>query len=90
MDVDMQSESCAELKKVNDAFLALVRQAVDEENGARSTREGKIEADPKLIGDRPCGETPPTSPIVQTAAAVVKAFGLTPRYSISSTIPTCR
>ena len=85
MDVDMRSESCAELKKVNDAFLALVAQAVDEENGARSTREGKIEADPKLIGDRPCGETPPTSPIVQTAAAVVKAFGLTPRYSISST-----
>ena len=85
MDVDMRSESCAELKKVNDAFLALVRQAVDGENGARSTREGKIEADPKLIGDRPCGETPPTSPIVQTAAAVVKAFGLTPRYSISST-----
>jgi len=85
MDVDMRSESCAELKKVTDAFLALVRQAVDGENGARSTREGKIEADTKLIGDRPCGETPPTSPIVQTAAAAVKAFGLTPRYSISST-----
>ena len=85
MDVDMRSESCAELKKVNDAFLALVRQAVDGENGARSTREGKIEADAKLIGDRPCGETPLTSPIAQTATAVVKAFGLTPRHSISST-----
>ena len=58
----MRSESCAELKKVNEAFLALVKQAVDEENGARSTREGKIEADPKLIGDRPCGETPASSP----------------------------
>ena len=58
MDVDMRSESCAELKKVNEAFLAIVKQAVDEENGARSTREGKIQADPKLIGDRPCGETP--------------------------------
>ncbi len=57
MDVDMRSESCAELKKVNEAFLALVKQAVDEENGARSTREGKVAADPKLIGDRPCGET---------------------------------
>ena len=75
MDVDLRSESCAELKKVNDAFLALVRQAVDGENGARSTREGKVEADPKLIGDRPCGETPPTSPIVQTVSAAVKAFG---------------
>jgi tripeptide aminopeptidase len=85
MDVDMRSESCAELKKVNEAFLAIVKQAVDEENGARSTREGKIEADPKLIGDRPCGETPASSPIVQTTTAVVKAFGLTPNYSISST-----
>jgi tripeptide aminopeptidase len=85
MDVDMRSESCAELKKVNESFLAIVRDAVAEENTARSTREGRIAADPKLIGDRPCGETPLDSPIVQTTAAVVKAFGLTPRYSISST-----
>ncbi len=85
MDVDMRSESCTELKKVNEEFLSIVRQAVDEENGARSTREGKIEADPKLIGDRPCGETPASSPIVQMTTAVVKAFGLTPNYSTSST-----
>jgi tripeptide aminopeptidase len=85
MLVDMRSVSCAELKKLNGAFLALVRAAVDEENAARSTREGKISADPKLIGDRPCGATALDSLIVQTAAAVVKAFGLTPRYGISST-----
>ncbi len=86
MDVDMRSESCAELKKVNDAFLALVKQAVDEENGARSTREGKVDSRPEAhrrpalrrdaadVADRPDCER-----------AVVKAFGLTPRYSISST-----
>lgn len=85
MDVDMRSESCAELKKVNESFLALVREAVDEENRARSTREGRVSADPKMIGDRPCGETPLDSPILQTATAVVKAFGLTPSYGISST-----
>jgi acetylornithine deacetylase/succinyl-diaminopimelate desuccinylase-like protein len=85
MDIDMRSESCGELKKVNYAFLAIVKEAVDEENAARSTREGKIEADPKLIGDRPCGETPPTAPIVLTASAVVRAFGHKPNYSISST-----
>jgi acetylornithine deacetylase/succinyl-diaminopimelate desuccinylase-like protein len=85
MDIDLRSESCAELKKINDAFLGMVKQAVDEENAARSTREGKIEADPKLIGDRPCGETALSSSIVQTATAVVKAYGLTPRYGISST-----
>ena len=85
MVVDMRSVSCAELKKLNGAFLSLVRAAVDEENAARSTREGKISADPKLIGDRPCGDTALDSPIVQTATAVVKAFGLAPRYGISST-----
>ena len=85
IDVDMRSESCAELKKLNEVFLALVREAVDEENKARSTREGPIAADPKLIGDRPCGETPATAPIVQTTAAVVKAFGMKPTFGISST-----
>jgi acetylornithine deacetylase/succinyl-diaminopimelate desuccinylase-like protein len=85
MDIDMRSESCAELKKIDDAFLVLLREAVDEENKARSTREGRIELDPKVIGERPCGQTPHDSPIVQTTTAVVKAFGLKPSYSMSST-----
>jgi acetylornithine deacetylase/succinyl-diaminopimelate desuccinylase-like protein len=85
MVVDMRSTDCGELKKVDDQFLAIVREAVDEENAARSTREGKIAADPKLIGDRPCGETPLDAPIVQMTAAVVQAFGLKPSYGISST-----
>ena len=85
MDVDMRSESCAELKKVDEQCLSIVREAVDEENKARSTKEGKVSADPKLIGDRPCGETPIDSPLVQTTTAVVSAFGLKPNYNMSST-----
>jgi acetylornithine deacetylase/succinyl-diaminopimelate desuccinylase-like protein len=85
MVVDMRSVSCAELKKLNEAFLTLVREAVDEENAARSTREGKVTADPRLIGDRPCGETALDSPIVQAATAAVRAFGLKPTHGISST-----
>jgi acetylornithine deacetylase/succinyl-diaminopimelate desuccinylase-like protein len=85
MDVDMRSESCAELGNVNTAFLALVQEAIAEENAARSTREGRVAADPKRIGDRPCGETPLDAPIVRMATAAVKAFGLTPSYGISST-----
>jgi acetylornithine deacetylase/succinyl-diaminopimelate desuccinylase-like protein len=85
MVIDMRSVDCAELKKVEDQFLTIVRESVDEENGARSTREGKVSADTKMIGDRPCGETSLTSPIVQKTSAVVKAFGLAPSYSISST-----
>ncbi len=85
MVVDMRSVDCAELKKVNDQFLELVRDAVDQENTVRSTRQGRITADPRMIGDRPCGETPLTSPIVQMTAAAIKAFGLTPAFGISST-----
>ena len=85
MDVDMRSESCAELKTVDDTFLALVREAVTEENASRSTKEGAIQADPKVIGERPCGETPRSAPIVRAAAAAISAFGLSPAYLVSST-----
>jgi acetylornithine deacetylase/succinyl-diaminopimelate desuccinylase-like protein len=85
MDVDMRSESRDALMALEKSLLQVVREAVDEENRARSTREGAIAADLKLIGDRPSGETPVDSPIVRTASAAVKAFGLTPSYRISST-----
>jgi tripeptide aminopeptidase len=85
MEVDMRSEARPELEKVDRQFLALVQQAVDEENAARSTAQGKITADVKLIGDRPSGQTPKDSPIVLTAAAAVKAMGMTPRFSFGST-----
>jgi len=85
MDVDIRSESCAELKKVDGEFLKIVQDAVAEENRTRSTKEGSITADPKVIGERPCGETAMTAPIVRTAAAAISAFGLTPAYFVSST-----
>jgi tripeptide aminopeptidase len=85
MDVDMRSESPDALNTLVAEFQGIVREAVAQENAARSTKEGKVEADVKLIGDRPSGETPVSSPLVQSTTAVVKAFGLTPNYSISST-----
>jgi di/tripeptidase len=85
MDVDMRSESPAELQKVEDQFRAAMPQAADEENQARSTAQGRITVDLKVIGDRPSGLTPRDSPIVETAAAVIRAMGLTPRFSFGST-----
>jgi di/tripeptidase len=63
----------------------IVRQAADDENKARSTREGKLAADIKLVGDRPSGQTPRTSPLVQIAVASAKAVGSTPSLVFSST-----
>lgn len=85
VDVDMRSESRAELDKVDAAFNALVAEAVAEENATRSTDKGKITADVKLTGDRPSGQTAATQPIVQIASASVRAFGLTPSLTFSST-----
>jgi acetylornithine deacetylase/succinyl-diaminopimelate desuccinylase-like protein len=85
MDVDIRSESCAELAKVDAAFLAIVRDAVDAENRARTTTEGPVRAEPRVLGERPCGETPLSSPIVQAADTAIRSFGMTPSFTISST-----
>jgi len=85
MEVDLRSESSDELKKLEDAFIRIMREAADDENSVRSTAQGRIEVETKLIGDRPSGAISITAPIVQTAAAVMKALGMTPVYSNSST-----
>jgi acetylornithine deacetylase/succinyl-diaminopimelate desuccinylase-like protein len=85
MDVDMRSESRDELNKVDAAFKALVNEAVDEENAARSTAKGKITVDLKLTGDRPSGQTPAASAIAEIASASVRHFGLKPSLVYSST-----
>jgi tripeptide aminopeptidase len=85
MEVDMRSESPLELEKLETAFLALVKQSVDDENRVRSTTSGLVAAEVKIIGNRPSGQTPPTSPLVQAAVASARAAGLTPRLGFSST-----
>lgn len=85
MEVDMRSESRAELEKINEVFIGILNEAVTEENKARSTRLGPVTLDLKLVGDRPSGETPRDALLVQTAAAAIRAAGMTPTYSASST-----
>jgi len=85
MEVDMRSESPLELEKLETTFLMLMRQAAEEENAARRTTQGRVTADLKVIGDRPSGQTPPDSLIVQTAASAVRSMGMTPTFSFSST-----
>jgi tripeptide aminopeptidase len=85
MDVDLRSESCAELERLDEALRGILKAAADGENRARSTREGAIMVEQQVIGERPCGETPVESPMLGTVAGVVRAFGLTPTYVFSST-----
>jgi acetylornithine deacetylase/succinyl-diaminopimelate desuccinylase-like protein len=85
MDVDMRSESPGELSTLEATFRGLMQAAADEENAARSTAQGRITVDLQLIGDRPSGETPLDSTLVQTAAASIRAAGMTPTFVFSST-----
>jgi acetylornithine deacetylase/succinyl-diaminopimelate desuccinylase-like protein len=85
MEFDMRSVSADELAKLEQRFKGIVAAAVEGENRARSTREGTIAADFKLIGDRPAGSTPADSELVRTAQAAISAQGLKPELSTSST-----
>ncbi|HEY8571889.1 M20/M25/M40 family metallo-hydrolase [Phenylobacterium sp.] len=85
LEVDMRSESRDELAKLDAKFLQIVKDAAEFENRQRSTRLGRITVEPKLIGDRPAGQTPESAEIVRATAAAVKAAGYTPQLGASST-----
>jgi len=85
LEVDMRSPGKAELAELDARFLQIVAAAVDQENAARSTRQGKISADVKLIGDRPTGTTRDDAEIVQVTAASVRAAGFQPLLNAGST-----
>jgi tripeptide aminopeptidase len=85
MEVDMRSESLNEQKRVEDRLLKIVQEAADGENFARSTKEGKITVEPKLIGDRPAGNTDPKSELAQMVKSAIEANGYKASYQWSST-----
>jgi tripeptide aminopeptidase len=85
MDVDLRSESPDQLDKLSEIFVTQMHAAADDENSTRSTIQGRIEVEAKLIGERPSGSTPASSSIVQVASAVVQRFGMQPTHSIGST-----
>ncbi len=85
MDIDMRSESRAELERLSATFMRLMTEAVDAENKIRSTAQGKLTVDIKLIGDRPSGETSLESPLARNVTAALNAFGLKPTFATAST-----
>jgi acetylornithine deacetylase/succinyl-diaminopimelate desuccinylase-like protein len=85
MDVDLRSESPQQLDKLAEEFIRQVRGAADDENRTRSTTQGKIDVEAKVIGERPSGMTALDSSIVKLATAAANKFGLYPTYSVGST-----
>jgi acetylornithine deacetylase/succinyl-diaminopimelate desuccinylase-like protein len=85
MEIDMRAVDPVALKQIDAKFKAIVAAAVETENATRSTANGKITADIKLIGDRPSGTTSPDSPVLRQIAATMGVFDKVPVWETSST-----
>jgi tripeptide aminopeptidase len=84
MEVDLRSSDAASLRALDAKLQKTIDAAVTEENDRWRTPR-MISAVKELVGDRPAGSTPATSPIVRTAEAVHRALGLPIVLSESST-----
>ena len=85
VEVDLRSEAPVELVRLEQRFLAILDQAVQAENHARSTEQGVITVEATLIGDRPAGSTAADSDIVKHSTAALEAHGFAVRHVASST-----
>ncbi|MDR3565878.1 MAG: M20/M25/M40 family metallo-hydrolase [Negativicutes bacterium] len=82
MLLDMRSNSQEELLSLEGKILALLQQAVDEENARWGS--DKISVTYKLVGDRPAGTQAADAIIVQSAWLATKAIGQQPDLMIAS------
>lgn len=84
MEVDMRSVSEESLARIDAAFRAAMREALEAANALR--RDGPaLELVVDQIGDRPSGEIPDDHPLVRRAAAAIGLFGGEPTLARSST-----
>lgn len=85
MEVDLRSAVERELQRLDAFFRRAVRDAVDEENGKRRAGDQVLKLKLDLIGERPTGETPADSPLVEVALEATRILGGEPRLDQSST-----
>ena len=84
-EFDLRSEAPAELDRLEQVFLALVREAVAAENAARSTASGAVTAEVVKIGDRPAGRIDDAATLPALAQAALAAHGFRSSFEFSST-----
>ncbi len=84
MEMDMRSESAAELAKLDAAFKRAVNEAVEEENNFWKS-DKKVSVEIKLVGERPVGEQSAEAPIVKIALAANNFFNVNSTLGASST-----
>jgi tripeptide aminopeptidase len=85
MEVDLRSAAEVELQRLDAFFRRAMKDAVDEENATRRAGDPLLKLKLDLIGERPTGETPAESPLVELAIEATKSIGIEPRLDQSST-----
>jgi len=83
MEVDIRSVDATRLVKIDSIFKESMSAALEDYN--TSGIEDKIELELIKIGERPSGELPMATPLVQRAIATTTFFGETPRLTRGST-----
>ena len=85
MEVDLRSAAETELQRLDAFFRRAMKDAVDEENAKRRVGDPLLKSKVDLIGERPTGETPAHSPLVELAIEATKLLGVEPRLDQAST-----
>src|SRR5205823_10823376 len=74
LDLDLRSEDPRALAQLDVTVRAALERAADDENRSRSAGTPPLRVEVQLVGDRPCGITPRTHPLVQAAIAANRAL----------------
>jgi len=85
MEVDLRSAAESELQRLDAFFRRAMRDAVDEESSKRRAGDPLLKLKLDLIGERPTGETPADSPLVELAIEATRLLGVEARLDQSST-----
>src|SRR5262249_24978977 len=85
MEVDLRSTAETEMRRLDAFFRGAMRDAANEENAKRRAGDAELKLKLDLMGERPTGETPVDSPLVEVAIEATKMLGFEPRLDQSST-----
>ncbi len=85
MEVDLRSAAEAELRRLDAFFRRAMRDAADEENAQRRAGDPELKLKVDLIGERPTGQTPVDSPLVELAIEATRMLGFAPVLDQAST-----
>ena len=85
IEVDMRSTSAVELSRLDRELHRAAREAGEEEDARRRSGTSPLTVTLQPLSDRPAGELPADSALVQAAVEATRAIGVSPELAIAST-----